>query len=157
MEQSYFEKLTAKRFKLFVEQYNAGLNTIAKATLELTESSFNSYVRGERKITSRGITAFCLSYGLNPGWVLGLSSIPYTEESIKLAEQHYQDQYPQDPLPYNNTITNLETKANIITLRRLEKIYKESKNIKKPGSIRKGLIDRVNQCLKTGKPVYHLK
>lgn len=150
-----YEQITAKRFAQFKNLYGIGTTMIAKGTEDLTEGSFNSYARGERKITSRSLRSFCLSYGLNPAWILGLSNIPYTEESILLAEKHYQEQYEENP--YKNCmipINSLETRANIICLRRFLKNYKKKQATYK--EVCEKLKENLQYCINTGIAKYKL-
>lgn len=149
--EDYLNKVRT-RIKQLVELYQTKQKEIAIGTNELTEQMICYYMNSKRNVTGRSLIILSLAYGISTDWILGLTEKPYTEESIKNAEEQYKKEFPE--IEYNPKIKyNLEARANIITLSRLI-YYKKQKNIMTLKL--KILENNLKYTLETGIPSYEI-
>ena len=137
--------------------YDIGRATVAAGTGNLiTETAIRTYEQEARRPTGPGILAIALSYGLSTDWIFGVSDIPYTKSSIKVAVQKYKDDYNNENLGLRpDADYTLEAVGNILAIKRFLKVLSRDETNKDRG---KGIRLRrdLKTVIETGRPVYEL-
>ncbi len=125
MRTDNYEEIGRQHFNKLKNEYNTSYKNLVLITDCLTESAMTMYGRGDRKYTSRTMTILTLTFGVDPLWLMGLTENAYTNTSTRLAAEHYENKYKEEPYPKNNRLTPT-AKGNLLMLRQLNKIFNEN-------------------------------
>ena len=148
--EDYLNKVRS-RIKQLVELYQTKQKEIAIGTNELTEQIICYYMNSKRNITGRSLIILSLAYGISTDWILGLTEKPYTEESIRIAENESYMKF-QTTIPYKPGIQySLEARANLIILQQYSNVIKD--NTRKTNKM-KIINQNIQEIAESGIPKY---
>lgn len=127
-------------------------NLLIRATLNLWEV-------GKRQLSLDGLIIISSCFGVSVNWLCGMSDIPYTEDSLKIARKTYLNGKEKTFGDYKITDEflssyPLEVQANIIVLLKNYEMYENT--IKKPKRLKKR-IDNIIKAITEKTPVCKIR
>ena len=141
------------RIQKILKLYKMNIFEIAKLT-KINNNTIKSYNNLQRIPETLTILSITTTFGISVDWLYGITNKPYTEESIRLAENQCYMKF-RVTIPYKqNTQYSLEARANLIVLRQYEQILKET--IRKTTRLKK-IQKEIEEIAETGNPKYKLE
>ncbi len=158
---SKVRNIFAKRIVGFRKTYKMNQKQVAEATGGITARAIGLYEAEGRSPSGEKIFLLSSCFGMTADYLLGISNIPYTPQSIENAMERYKEEFGTSPIrptlgksahiaSATENIYSLEVCANIITVRR---ILERSTLTERE---RKQFEQALSVMLRTGQECFHL-
>lgn len=139
-----------ERIQKIIKLYKMNNYELSKLT-KVNQNSIDAYRYSRRIPKIKTAIAIATTFGISLDWLYGFTDMPYTEESIRIAENESYMKF-QTTIPYKPGIQySLEARANLIILQQYSNVIKD--NTRKTNKM-KIINQNIQEIAESGIPKY---